>query len=182
MVAGKKKKRENWGKGLRTRWKSCGRRKYKWGEQQGEVVCSAGLLWVGSSRRRGWRCGGEAGSPASAPHSLHGSPPAPSSSLWAQRCQVRRSRVLERPKQAVILLAPMERGPRAAPRWPHPFPPSLLLQAQRRWVLPSVLVQSSVGKKNSPCCFGVMFTSSVGFSAVNTRGQQASCCQGWCNV
>lgn len=77
--------------------------------------------------------------------------------------QVSRSRVLEKPKQAVILLAPMGRGPRAVPRWPRPSPPSLLLQAQRRWVPPGVLVQSSVGKSPHPAASGSWSRLLLGF-------------------
>lgn len=63
-------------------------------------------------------------------------PAAPCGHSGVRAGQVSRSRVLERPKQAVILLAPMGRGPRAAPRWSRLSPSSLLLQAQWRWVSP----------------------------------------------
>lgn len=94
----------------------------------------------------------------------HRQPPAaPCGHSGVRAGQVRKSRVLERLKQAVILLAPMGRGPRAAPRWPRPSPPSLLLQAQRRWVSPGVLVQSSVGKKIHPAVSGSWSRLLLGF-------------------
>lgn len=180
MVTGKKKW-ENWGKGLRTRWKSCGRRKYKWGEQQGEVVCSAGLLRVGSSRRRGWRCGGEAGSPASAPHSLHGSPPAPSSSVQAQRCRGQAGEQEQGAGEAEAGSHPPGthgKGSQGSSQMAPSIPTLAAPPGTAALGAPRCAGAKLCWKKNSPCCFRVMFTSSVGFSAVNTRGQQVSCLSG----
>lgn len=144
------------------------------GEQQGEVVCSAGLLWVGSSRWRGWRCGGEAGSPASAPHSLHGSPPAPSSSVQAQRCWGQAGEQEQGAGEAEAgSHPPGTHGKRSqgssqmAPSIPTlAAPPGTAALGA-----PRCAGAKLCWKKPSPCCFRVVSTSSVGFSAVNTHGQ-----------